>query len=192
MGLQVGHWQSEALPAELTRLHGSVGGYFEQYHELDVNLDVARRAGKLLRDAGVAIDLLPAEVPEAYRADAFLSVHADTNLRQRWRGYKLACSAFSQNPAAADALVQALDTEYVRATGLARDVHPTGITPDMLEYYGFNFKQFRHAVHPQTPAAIIEMGFISDAADRQVLYGAPDKAADGIARGLLAFLRQRR
>jgi hypothetical protein len=45
-------------------------------------------------------------------------------------------------------------------------------------------------VAAHTPAAILEMGFLTSAADRAVLLQRIDAVADGIAAGLLRFLAE--
>jgi hypothetical protein len=45
-------------------------------------------------------------------------------------------------------------------------------------------------VAAHTPAAILEMGFLTSAADRAVLLQRTDAVADGIAAGLLRFLAE--
>jgi hypothetical protein len=58
----------------------------------------------------------------------------------------------------------------------------------MLGYYAFSWSRFQAAVAPHTPAAILEMGFLTSAADRTLLIGQPDLVATAVARGLLRFL----
>jgi N-acetylmuramoyl-L-alanine amidase len=38
------------------------------------------------------------------------------------------------------------------------------------------------------PQAIVETGFMTSASDRRILIGDPDRAARGIANGILRFL----
>lgn len=184
VGLQVGHWQNEAVPPELGRLqHGAVGGGKQEW---EVNLEVAERAKALLEAEGVEVDLLPAAVPPRYRAHAFVSIHADGDTAGVLRGYKIARPGFSSIPAVDDRLVEALYAAYGPATGLRRD--DEHITVRMRYYYAFNSRRYCHAVAPGVPQAIVETGFLTSAADRRVLIGDPDAPARGIADGLLAFL----
>ena len=67
-----------------------------------------------------------------------------------------------------------------RITGLPR--HDYSITPDMHGYHAFL------KIDPQTPGAIIEMGFL--AADRDMLVNRPDTLAAGVVAGLLCFLER--
>ncbi|MGQ9668060.1 MAG: hypothetical protein ACUVWB_12165 [Anaerolineae bacterium] len=60
--------------------------------------------------------------------------------------------------------------------------HYDTITYDMREYHAFR------EISPQTPGAIIEIGFMGG--DRELLTRRPDLAARGIARGMIAFLEE--
>ena len=57
----------------------------------------------------------------------------------------------------------------------------------MKFYYAFNNRRYYYAVAPSTPAAIIETGFVTSPDDRALLAGR-DRAAAGVAAGLLGFL----
>jgi N-acetylmuramoyl-L-alanine amidase len=184
VGLQAGHWLVEQAPGELSRLqHGASGGGKQEW---EVNLDLAQRARQLLEAAGVEVDLLPATVPMRYRAHAFISIHADGDPAGQLSGFKIARPGFSSVPAADDQLVAALNEAYGAATRLRRD--DEHITPRMRYYYAFNSRRYCHAVAPGVPQAIVETGFLTSAADRTLLLGNPDAAAQGIASGVLAFL----
>lgn len=184
VGLQAGHWRVEEAPEEFRNLgHGTSGGGKAEW---EVNLDIARRAAEILEAAGVEVDVLPATVPPRYRAHVFLALHADGDLTGALRGYKLARAAFSAIPEEDDRLVYTLYRAYGEATGLPRDdLH---ITRRMTGYYAFNSRRYCHAIAPGVPAAIIEMGFLTSAADRHVLVLNPNAAARGIATGVLRYL----
>ena len=184
VGLQAGHWLVEQAPEELRRLqHGTSGGGKQEW---EVNLDLARRTRALLESAGVDVDLLPATVPVRYRAHAFVSIHADGDPAGRTSGFKVARPGFSSVPEHDDRLVAALNAAYGPATGLRRD--DEHITLRMRYYYAFNSRRYCHAVAPGVPQAIVETGFLTSAADRQLLIGNPGAAARGIADGIHAFL----
>ncbi|HLH22725.1 MAG TPA: N-acetylmuramoyl-L-alanine amidase [Chloroflexota bacterium] len=187
VGLQVGHWGNESLPAELDHLRASGGGAVGGgYTEVQINYDLAQRTAALLRADGVEVDVLPAAVPVDYEADAFVAIHADGDARGALRGYKVARSPMSQIPTWDDALVGWLYAEYGRLTGLPRD--DAHVTRRMQFYYAFNNRRYYAAVAPSTPAAIIETGFVTSAADRALLVGDPDRAAAGLAASLRGFL----
>jgi hypothetical protein len=186
VGLQAGHWLTEQVPAELRGLQqGATGG---GKMEWEVNLDIARRSQALLEAQGVVVDILPTTVPVRYRAHLFVSIHADGDTTGRATGFKIARPAFSSLPAVDDRLVESLYAAYGSATGLRRD--DEHITPRMRYYYAFNSRRFCHAVAPGVPQAIVETGFLTNAADRRLLLGTPDVVARGIADGILRFLRE--
>jgi hypothetical protein len=184
VGLQAGHWLVEQAPSELRGLGaGAVGGGKQEW---EVNLDLAQRTKGLLETAGVTVDLLPTTVPPGYRAHAFVSIHADGDPSGRLVGFKVARPGFSSIPEPDDRLVDSLNTAYATATGLPRD--DEHITLRMRYYYAFNSRRYCHAVAPGVPQAIVETGFLTSSADRVLLLGNPDLAAQGIANGVLNFL----
>lgn len=184
VGLQAGHWLTEQVPTELRGLGpGSSGGGRAEW---EVNLDIAERTAALLRAAGVEVDILPTTLPVEYRAHAFLSIHADGDEAGARRGYKLGRAAWSATPEADDRLMAHIAEAYGAATALPVD--PAGASRRMTAYYAFNSRRYCHAIMPGTPSAIIEAGYLTSAADRQLLLGDPDAAARGIARGILRFL----
>jgi hypothetical protein len=185
VGLQAGHWLAHQAPEELERLHGggSRGGGKEEW---EVTLDLAQRTKYFLEQEGMEVDVLPATVPVRYRAHVFVSIHADGDPLGRVRGFKVARPGFSSIPDIDDRLVEALNAAYAAATGLPRD--DEHITRRMLYYYAFNSRRYCHAVAPGVPQAIIETGFLTSRADRELLLGSPTLVARGIANGVLAFL----
>lgn len=187
VGLQVGHLNSQDLPEELARLRTSTGARWGGVTEAELNLDIANRVKPLLEAHGVVVDILPATVPPAYDADAFIAIHADGSQSGAARGWKLATPWRTSQ--ASRALLEAVAAAYGPATGLPQDTG--GVTVNMRGYYAFNYRRHTHAIARTTPAIIVEMGFMTSAADRGVLFGQPDRVARGIAEGVLAYLRQR-
>lgn len=170
IGLVAGHWR-----------HDSGAVCPDGLEEVQINLDVAQRTAVLLRRAGYTVDLLAEFDPklEGYTADAFLSIHTDS-CAYDLSGFKVARLPDSAVGEQADRLVQALYREYGAVTGLRP--HYDTITYDMREYHAFR------EISPQTPGAIIEIGFMGG--DRELLTRRPDLAARGIARGMIAFLEE--
>jgi hypothetical protein len=187
VGLQVGHWRSEDLPEELARLRTSSGAYYNGVTEAELNYEIATRVQALLEAEGVVVDLLPATVPPGYDADAFIAIHADGSPGSAARGWKLA--TYWRTSQASQQLLDAVAAAYGPATGLPEDVG--GVTVNMRGYYAFSYRRHEHAVARTTPALIVEMGFMTNAADRAVLFGRPDRVAAGIATGIMDYLRQR-
>jgi len=150
--------------------------------EVDINLAVAERVVARMQGLGYEADLMEEydERLNGYRADAMLSVHADACDIPEASGFKVARVSFSAIPEIEDRMVECLYEHYGFVTGLPR--HDYSITPDMHGYHAFL------KIDPQTPGAIIEMGFM--AADRYILVRRPDLLAEGIVRGLLCFLEE--
>lgn len=148
--------------------------------EVEINLTVAEKVVALLRRKGYQVELL-GELDEAilgYQADAFVSLHADSCDIPGASGFKVARVTNSAVPEEEDRLVECLWDEYEKWTGLAR--HEDSITPDMRQYHAFR------KIAPDTPGAIIEMGFMLD--DRNILLYEQEKVARGIASGVICFL----
>src|SRR5206468_53001 len=117
---------------------------------------------------------------------AFVALHVDGDESGRLRGYKVTRPNFSSIPDVDDLLAQTIYDDYGRVTGLPDN--SDYITGRMRNYYAFNARRYQHAVAPGVPQAIIETGFMSNAADRAFLFGRPDVAAQGIADAVLHFL----
>jgi N-acetylmuramoyl-L-alanine amidase len=186
VGIQAGHWRAAELPAEQTQLHISSGTFAAGYSEAEITLDIARRVATLLTSIGVDVDLLPATVPPSYRADAFVALHADGFAQTSPRGFSVA-TAWAASPAS-QRLLATLTAEYERASGLPRH---GAATADMRGYYAFNYRRYAHAVAKTTPAAIVEMGFLTNPDDRVLLASQPDAIAIGIANGIVRYLNER-
>ena len=149
--------------------------------EAAVNAAVAEQTAQRLRRAGA--DVLIVEEFDArllgLQADVLLSIHADSCIEAS--GYKAAHHTNSAIPSIEARLVACIDHHYPRITGLAH--HPNTITHDMTNYHAFR------QIDPQTPAAIIELGFLGG--DQTLLVKQPDVVAQGVAESLLCFLQEK-
>ena len=182
VALQIGHLDTDQYPPELEHRRTATGASAGGVAEVDVNRAVATAAAELLRKHGIEVVLLPATVPPGFDADAFVAIHADGGGSS---GYKVA-PPWRASPASRR-LSALLREHYGSVTGLREDLN--GVTYNMRGYYAFGGR-FRHAIAPTTPAAILEMGYLTHAADRAFLTSRPDVAARGIADGVLAFLAE--
>ena len=185
VGLQVGHWERENLPEELAILRTQSGASSEGYNEVDINYAVAHRVADILRARGITVDILPATIPPGYQADAFIAIHCDANNDPGISGFKLARHGNSAIPNRDDALINAITATYGPATGQRLDGL---ISRAMIYYYAFNSGDFVHAISPQTPATIIELGFLTNAADRALLVNQQPAISQGLADGIIRFL----
>ncbi len=143
---------------------------------------ITRQVGELvaqrLRRAGADVELLEEYDPrlEGLRADLLLSLHADSCIDAS--GYKAARSQESRIPGVEDRLLACIDREYATVTGLPP--HPNTVTHNMTLYHAFR------RVDPETPAAILEMGFLGG--DQELLTERPEVVAQGVAESILCFL----
>jgi len=174
VGIVAGHWGNDSgavCPDGLT--------------EVEINLDVARRVVHTLQDLGYQAELLEefdARL-EGYRADALVSIHADScedypDTTPPASGFKVASVEDSLAPDMEARLVACLARCYAARTGMY--FHANSITYDMTRYHTF------YEIDGQTPAAIIETGFMRK--DRHILTGQADRVAQGIVDGIVCFL----
>jgi len=184
VAIQAGHWKTDEAPDEFPNLRFQFGSSIAGIDEVNVNLDIAHRIAVILRAKGIIVDVLPATIPPSYVADAFVSLHADDDGGfGTATGFKIA-HGFYRGPYD-NALVDALAKEYAAATGLSLNEH---VTDDMTDYYAFAWFRYEHALAPHTPAAIIEMGYLSHEVDRALLTDEANVVALGLANGILRFL----
>ncbi len=150
--------------------------------ELSVNQGIGDRVARALEAAGMQVDVFEEFDPSLfeYQAVALISIHADSCLpiNELATGFKVASARDTVVPDRSQRLVDCLVDRYSRATGMY--FHQGSITRDMTEYHTFR------EVHSQTPAAIIETGFLY--LDRDFLTSEPEVAARGIADGVLCYV----
>jgi N-acetylmuramoyl-L-alanine amidase len=188
VGLQVGHWESSQLPDELAALRTGSGASAGGYQEVDINYAVAQLTAELLRARGITVDILPATIPPGYQADAFVAIHCDANSDTTIGGFKLARYGDSVIPDRDDTLLNAITAAYGPATGQQVDGL---VSRAMIYYYAFNSTDFAHAIDPQTPGVIIELGFLTNPADLNLLVTRQPTVATGLANGIITFLSSR-
>jgi len=185
IGIQVGHWMTDQVPAELgTRITFQTGTSWAGVQEVDVNMDIAQRVKAQLTARGYIVDIIPTTMPVGYLADVFLALHADGDGTGENSGFKIAHG--SRRGPYEDKLVAGLTDEYAKLTGLDNDVEH--ISRAMSAYYAFNWGRYQHAAAAHTPAAILEMGYLSNDHDRDLLVNRADGVATAIVNGLQRFL----
>lgn len=174
VGLIPGHWRFDS---------GAVCP--DGLREVDVTLDVAQRVQAILAGRGIAVDLLPEHDParpqpplQGYRGAALVSIHVDSCSFPGLSGYKVARWRYSAMADTDDRLVACLKRSYAAATGLPR--HDDTLSANMWNYYAFR------EVGAETPAAIIEMGFLLG--DRALVDQHRYEMALGVADGIGCFL----
>ncbi len=184
VAVQAGHWEEAELPDELGRLRSSTGAESQGVREVDVNLAVARALVARIEARGWRAILLPATVPPGLRADAFVAIHADWGSNPSIEGWKVA-APWRPSPASLK-LASSLDAAFGAQAGLTED--SSGVTIGMRGYYAFGFRRFVHAASPFTPSVIVELGFLTNPRERELLADRPDYWAGILDRGLAAFL----
>ncbi len=185
VGIQVGHLDTTDVPKEYgTRIQFQTGAAYAGYNEVDLNADIADRVATLLKAQGVEVDVIPTTVPEGYVADAFVALHCDSDGVGELSGFKMAVSTRRTTYDAK--LMSAIKDAYAKATGLAYDQEH--VSRAMTNLYSFNWSRYQHATSPFTPSTIIELAFISNDDDRDLLVNKPGVVAAGVVSGILAFL----
>ncbi|MGD8464751.1 MAG: N-acetylmuramoyl-L-alanine amidase [Anaerolineae bacterium] len=171
IGIVAGHWQSDS---------GAICD--DGLQEVSINTDIAAQVVAILQSKGYDAELLPefSDKLAGYKAAAFVSIHSDACNVPEASGFKVARVSGSAIPEVEDRLVTCLIQEYGRTTGLP--FHRNSITYDMTVYHAFN------EIDPQTPGAIIELGFMG--ADRQILTEGAHTVALGVTRGIECFLNE--
>lgn len=172
IGLVAGHWGNDS---------GSVCS--DGLTEMEVNLKIATLVKEILNKEGYDVDLLKefdTRLTE-YRAMALVSIHNDScdYVNDEAKGFKVAAAASSIFPEKETRLTACLSQRYQAITGMP--FHYNTVTRDMKEYHAFS------EIHSDTTAAIIETGFLN--LDRDILTNHTDLVAQGVASGILCFVR---
>lgn len=172
VGIVAGHWK-----------HDSGAVCADGLKEVDINLNIATLVQKILVAEGYQVDLLHEfdDRLTGYQAAALVSIHNDSCefINNEATGYKVAAAFATRHPEKAARLTSCIRARYGSITGMT--LHSTSVTPDMTSYHAFG------EIHENTPAAIIETGFLN--LDRAILTQQPEKVAQGVAMGILCYLR---
>ncbi len=178
------------MPPPVALLAGHSGGSDpgaicpDGLREVDVTVDVAKRARAILEARRYRVDILAEFDPRIvntnreYAPRAFLAIHADSCVYYA-SGYKVARAENSATPEEDDRLVRCVSAAYAAYTHLP--FHAGSITKDMTRYHGLN------RISPQAPGAIIEVGFLGS--EHDLLKNRRGQVAEGIANGVDDFLR---
>ncbi len=150
--------------------------------ENDVNFGVASKVVQYLRQRSYRVDLLDEFDPRLndYQAAALVSIHANSCQdygAEIVSGFLVAKAAAKPAEGPDDRLAECIAQYYGPMAGLERRF---SLTIDMTDYHSFR------ELHPLTPAAIIELGFLR--ADQQILVEQQDLLARAIVEGILCFL----
>jgi len=136
----------------------SLGGF----KEVDINYTIADLTRQYLESEGIQVDMLKEFDPhlDGYQSNALISIHADTceYIPELGTGFKIAEAADNKRPEQAARLMACLKNRYAEA------------------------------VDPNTPAVIIETGYMNQ--DRELLTQNPALVARGITAGIMCFLNR--
>lgn len=149
--------------------------------ENDINFAVASQVVLALRQRGYSVLLLDefdARLND-FQAAALVSIHSNDcrDYGEVVSGFLVAKAAAKPTGGPDDQLAECIGTLYGPISGLGRRF---GTTIHMTDYHSFR------EIHPLTPAAIVELGFLR--ADRDALTNRQDLLARGVVEGILCFL----
>ena len=184
VALQVGHWKTDEAPIEMEKLRENSGASGGGKSEWEVNMEIAKATAVILRERGIEVELLPTTIPPDYWADVFVSIHADGNEDISKSGFKAAAPRRDMT-GKAEKLLELIEVNYQESTLLSKDPN---VSRNMTGYYAFRWWRFGHAIHPMTTAIILETGFLTSSADREIIVSQPELSAKGTANGIIEFL----
>lgn len=160
---------------------GAIGGGIQ---EKDITLDIAKRVEKLLKQKGYDVKMTRSddtfvslqdrvEISEDYNPDIFVSIHVNSSVRPEITG---------------------VETHYYHqeSISLAQTVHSALASAIQTVNRGLFKSKFYVINHTTSPAILIEIGFISNADERNQLVGETRKqaTAKAIADGIQKYLQQ--
>jgi N-acetylmuramoyl-L-alanine amidase len=160
----------------------SVKGFYEK----TVNLSVARKVAARLRQCGLRVVMTRdsdrfvelerrAEIANQYRADLFVSIHADSSMTGTEKGYSVYVAR------------QASYASQKVARAIAKNLH--SVSPD-----GNGIKQadYRVLVKTQMPAVLVEMGYISNHGEASLIAtdAFQNRIAEAISAGICETIEQ--
>ena len=150
--------------------------------EAEINFSVAQMIVTDLRSRGYTVDLLDEfdSRLEGFQGAALVSIHVNDCTDYGVgvaSGYLVARAAARPPGGFDDVLAECIALHYGRITQKQRLF---SLTLDMTDYHTFR------EIHPLTPAAIIELGFLRN--DREMLTQHQPDMASGIIDGILCFL----
>lgn len=184
-----GHWYKATTNGQIYD-PGAVGRD-SGLREAEVNLDVAKRAAHLLREVGCQTNLPKPDTNQqgvaeanAVPADAFVSIHSNSAADRRAHGVEVLYFS-EQGKQLASAILNAISAEVIQGQGkwLTQPVN--------LAVRGVKKRTDLYVLKAaHMPACLVEVAFISNAAEEKLLANALFKqaVAQAIADGTVAYL----
>ncbi|MDE2747391.1 MAG: N-acetylmuramoyl-L-alanine amidase [Chloroflexota bacterium] len=181
IGIISGH---RGLGTNLNRDPGAVcyDAYQQPYLEEEtINFAVSRRVVANLEALNFTVDMLDEFDPrlDDYRADALLSIHANSciDFGEVVSGYIVSKSDARPDVGADVLLRECIALNYGAHIPLERSYNET---EDMINNHAWR------KIHPLTPGVILEMGFML--ADQEILTTQHDLLAHAITMGILCYI----
>jgi len=174
------------------------GAVFGKQTEKSVNLDVSKRLRRLLQERGVGVVMTRtrdvfvslsgrASIANSSRADIFVSIHANANNSYRISGFEVYTPAFRSGSAARRRRhrSQLLAKELLNAVKVGKI-----ITTRKDSLRSANFHVLRET---RMPAVLVEMGYLTNYADRKKLasYVFRERMARAIANGIISYAKKK-
>lgn len=151
--------------------------------EVDVAYVIANKTSMLLAVSDITVEILNEYDLRLinYKADALISIQTGgcTDTSAAISGFKIGTSLSTTIPDKVNVLAACLAEQYQLNTGLTFGYRVIG--EDEIESHTFL------DVNPQTPVVMIEAGSL--AVDRAILIDGADRAANGIAAGIICYLK---
>ncbi|MCS7183996.1 MAG: N-acetylmuramoyl-L-alanine amidase [Patescibacteria group bacterium] len=185
IAIQIGHLIEGDIPFELRKLARGGGAIVNGIKEVEINKAIAFKIKEILEKENYYVEILPAIIPKDYYADIFISLHA--NSADEYTSGFMISTPFIDYSGKANKLKKIMIREYSKETKL-RFINK--VTSNMTHYYAFNWSKFKRAIHPKTPAIIIEMGNMRNKNDLNFLLNNQEKIAKGIIKGIKLFLEK--
>ena len=160
---------------------GAIGG---NIYEKDITLDISKRVEKLLKQKGYDVKMTRdddtyvslqerVDISEEYSPDIFVSIHVNSSVRPEITG---------------------VETHYYHQESmeLAQTVHSSLASAVQSANRGLFKSKFYVINHTTSPAILVEIGFISNADERNQLSGENRKqvTAAAIADGIQKYLQR--
>lgn len=177
------------------KVTGGATGCTTKQHEHDLTLAIALKLKSRLEARGITVVLTRttnavdisnaqrAQVANSANADLFVRIHADGNTNGDVRGLSTLYPAGNDwvKPISAKSLTAA---KAVHKAVLASSGAVDRGVVDRADLSGFNYAT--------VPSVLVECGFLSNPVEDKLLATAAyqDKLADGITRGIMAYLEQ--
>jgi len=185
IAIQIGHLIEGDLPLELSKLAKGGGAIVNNIKEVEINKNIAIKVKEILENKGYKVELLPAIIPKEYYADVFVAIHA--NSADKLTSGFMVSTPYKDYSEKAHILKRNIIKAYKKHTGMK---FIPKVTVNMTHYYVFNWSKFKRAIHPKTPAIIIETGNMRNDNDLKILLEETDKIAKGISQGIIGFLKE--